>query len=419
MKFDQIKSFKGLYFQENTFDLPAGALESAENVIIEDTNTISKIRGQYDYYESADPIVGLTSFDNFLVAFYTKSVGYLQDTGTEPNLTGSNTAISFDTPVDISFTEVERPKFAQSNGNLYFTSDDGILKLGSVEDSIFQAGAPPALDLFGSYDIGTSANWWDISTSDPTGKTVGYRVLFGYTDPNDNLILGAPSGIFTINNPVVEGSGTSAGAGPYTITVTSISHGLTTGMNLQMLGAASWTTDDNAEGFFSITVLTADTFTYDVTNDPGPTGTIQYAFAMETALSFTVPSQISDNIQTGWFYRLYRSDQQLISVGVQSDYKLIVENTLTQDELDTKVVNYNDNNAELFKGELLYTNQNSGEGELQANFRPPLCTSLALYQDHMFYANCVNRHLVQFAVTAPEDLVDNFLLLRSNNRIFQ
>ena len=326
--------------------------------------------------------------------------------------TSTRTQVTQDQSVQIGYDSTDEPRFAQTNGNLFFTSDDGILKLSSPTDTLYQAGSPPGLDLFGNYNVGTASSWWDISSADPTGKTVGYRVLFGYTDPNDNLILGAPSGIFTISNPVVDGSGS---AGPaisgYDITVTSVAHGLTTGMNMMFIDADGWTDDDAVEGTYEIVVLTDDTFKYNVTNDPGPTGTLKYAYAMQTRLSFTVPSQVSTDINTGWFYRLYRSDQQLISVGVQSDFKLIDEKFLTSTELGSLVVVYNDNNPESFKGELLYTNQNSGEGELQANYRPPQAKDITLYQDHMFYANCVSRHALEFAMIQPSVFVDGFSYL--------
>lgn len=416
MQYDEIKDFKGLYVQPNSFGLPPGSFEDLHNATLEDKNIISRTRGYYTYFTvtTDEEILGLVHFNETIISVYNTRMAYYTDTGSVPNITGVETPIPEDTPVDITFSTVDRPRFQKSNGNLYMCCDDGVIKLTDFDAKLYQAGSPPALDLFGDYDLGTSATWWDLGTGNSDSKAVGYRVLFGYTDANNNLILGAPSGIFTINNPVVEATISSiAGAGPYTITVTSTSHGLTTGMNMQFMDASGLAVNTNAEGYFTITVTGANTFTYDVPNNPGaitPPATVKYAYAMEVSLNFSVPSQISDDINTGWFFRLYRSDQQLITVGVQSDFKLIDERFLTSQELTDKAVYYNDSKSELFKGELLYTNQNSGEGEVQANYRPPQCKDMALYQGYMFYANCVNRHILEFSVIDPTVLTSTSYL---------
>ena len=135
----------------------------------------------------------------------------------------------------------------------------------------------------------------------------------------------------------------------------------------------------------------------------GGGATVSYCMAEATKIEFSIPTQISTDINTGWFYRVYRSDQQEATVGIQSDFKLIDEVVLTSNELTNHITYYLDSKSESFKGDLLYTNQNSGEGELQANVRPPQAKAMEFYQNHMFYANCVERKILQFSVIDPDD----------------
>lgn len=73
------------------------------------------------------------------------------------------------------------------NSNFYFTSDSGTKKLDAVQEYVKEIGAPKALD--------TDLALVDSVTSPimPQNSQIGYRVLWGYKDANQNLILGAPS----------------------------------------------------------------------------------------------------------------------------------------------------------------------------------------------------------------------------------
>ncbi len=65
---------------------------------------------------------------------------------------------------------------------------------------------------------------------------------------------------------------TSTGAGPYTVTVTSQAHGLTTGQSIFVDNA----TDADADGTFIVTVLTSSTFTYSTSSGNPLTGSLQF-----------------------------------------------------------------------------------------------------------------------------------------------
>lgn len=51
--YPEIRTFSGLFLQQNSFDVPDGAMEVAENVVIQNDNQISKLFGFYTYYTAA------------------------------------------------------------------------------------------------------------------------------------------------------------------------------------------------------------------------------------------------------------------------------------------------------------------------------------------------------------------------------
>tara|TARA_R110002020_G_scaffold1170_3_gene5766 strand:+ start:4627 stop:9366 length:4740 start_codon:yes stop_codon:yes gene_type:complete len=336
----QIDKFEGLYIQPNSFsEVPEGACEVFHNVTVSDRNVISKIRGSYKYFENVDrnKIIGIFTFNRHLVAIKYKLTGanevvYFTDVGTQPNLFGSDNVIAQDSPVNLEFgSSGELPQFNEASGNLYFTSDDGLLKLSNIpiaglageNSTVMEAGAPPGIDMGGYLDSSRISTFWrDPFSADfgepvnPEGISVSYKVLFSYIDYNNNTILGAPSGAFTINNPVYQDEeasmasatgvagtvGTAPPAGAiFIVTVTSTNHGLQTGDTVTTSGAAVFTVPANAEGTFSVTVLTADTFSYDVSTavpplaTPGPlAGTLDYK-----ALRRVRVNQVAHGLETG------------------------------------------------------------------------------------------------------------------------
>lgn len=74
----------------------------------------------------------------------------------------------------------------EASENLYFSTATGIQKLDAYNSTVTLAGAYKALDV--SLSTSASASTWLAA-----GDTTAYRVVWGYKDANDNLILGAPS----------------------------------------------------------------------------------------------------------------------------------------------------------------------------------------------------------------------------------
>lgn len=392
--YPEIKNFQGLFLQTNSFLVPDGALEQASNVFITKDSIISKRRGFYTYYHpNSGTLNRLFNYQNKLLAAYANAMDYYTDTGSSPNETGTQTALSGET---VAITGGRVSRSLQSNNNFYLTTDNGVLKLTAYNSAISKSGAPQGLDIGASFINGTSSTWFDA------GDIVGFRVVFGYRDSNDNLILGAPSDITTITNTSIVGS--AAAVAGTTVTVTSASHGLATGQYLVFSNAAGFTTSANANGVYQITVTGANTFTYVVGSGPGGgPGTVDYAYAMPVRLEFSVPSEITTALP--WFYQVYRSSQQSASVGILSDFKLVSEEMLTSAQISALVVFFTDDFDDLFLGAELYTNENSREGELQANYRAPLCNDVTLYKGFAIYGRCTTRQLLALSVIDPTAMV--------------
>ena len=383
---------RGLYQQRNSFTVPDGALETATNITIKNDNILSSRRGFHQYFNvTSGTLNNLFKYQDVLIAMYNAKLAYYTDTGTAPNETGSETAITGETILN-SGDRISRA--LQANSNLYMTTDNGVLKMTAYTSDTFKVGAPQGLDLGLRFKNGSSSNFLAAD------KIVGYRVVFGYKDDNDNLILGAPSQINEIaNNQITTATGAISGGGPYTITVTSTAHGLVTGQYLIFSDAESTgpIEEPNANGTYQITVTGANTFTYEVSSTPsGALTQLYYAFAMPVRLEITVPSEITTSLT--WFYQVYRSSQQTISVGIFSDFKLITEQELSSAEISSNIAYFDDDIDDILLGAELYTNENSREGELQANYRPPLVDDVAFFKGHAIYAKATTRHLIDLAV---------------------
>lgn len=388
----EIKTFAGLYLQANSFQVPDGAMEVAENVVISKDQKISKVRGYYQYANPGGVPNNLFLYQNRLCKVDANSMAHYADTGTAPNETGNATTNS---GVAFTITSPRVSRGMEASNNLYFTTDNGVYKLEAYNSTVFKAGIPPGLDL--------TANVLLANGPIRSNNQVGYRVVFGRRDANSNLLLGSPSDIVTIGNAPNEAmTYTSSGAGPYTVTVTSTAHGLSTGMIITVSGA----TNPNADGTYTITVTTPNAFTYSTSANPA-SGTLDYGATRAIRLEMSIPSEITVSTD-GYFFQVYRTTQSGdVDVVPFADFKLIDERIITSAEITSNVAFYEDYIDDVLLGAELYTNPNSREGELQANARAPLCADITLYKNMAVYGNCITRHFVDFGVVDTDELADN------------
>lgn len=224
-----------------------------------------------------------------------------------------------------------RIKSVESNGNLYFTSSEGIRKISILNTSgyssalITPAGGVKALDV--RLTLNATPGFLTAQS------VVAYRTLWGITDSNNNEILGTPSPRTVIRN-----------------------------------------TD------------ASNTMTVDV--------------------KITIPQGIT----TAHFYQVYRTAVLSDPASTQDpgdEEQLVYESNPTNSDLSNGYVSITDVTPETFRagGANLYTNQNSGEGILQANDVPPLAYDVTTFKGYTFYSNTATRQRLNLSLLSIAALV--------------
>lgn len=419
ISFPEIRKFAGLFLQRNSFNVPDGALEVAENVVISQDETIQKVRGTYQYYDSgANTISELALYRNKLFAIFSNAVGYFNNTGVAPNQTG--TFVNLTGGYTFSVTSPRKSRTLQANDNLYFTTDQGVLKLENTVSTVRSSGIPPAIDVEGvTYPkVGSGPILGNpLNATTPTGTQVGYRAVFGRRDANENLQLGAPSQRYYYVNPALEAS-VHVVAGLATVTTTT-PHQLMVGSIVTLAKRGTSTPpNDVATTVTVVSVIDSTNFTFNpaTTNNYGPAD-CYVSCNRSVLLQIGVPSELTAN--DGYFCQIYRTpmsgaDDEL----PPGTWCLIDEITVTSTHITNQVLTYVDDVADLFRSNSaeLYTNENSQQGEAQANFRPPLCGDVTYFKDHAIFANCATRHLLNLAVVATDNGASgDVLTFRSGN----
>jgi len=194
----------GLNYSPNNLSLPEGSLVVADDVIVRRDNVIESRRGFREYSEEFGTIDDrsnqLIVYKDRILNHYNNILQY--DTGV---LDADGKAIleNFNGTYDETQAGL-RIKSIEANKNLYFTTNNGIKKIAARTANDFtsnpgfitSAGAVKATDFTASLNItqGQTAGFL------PVDSAVAYRILWGYRDLNDNLILGAPSDSVSVFN---------------------------------------------------------------------------------------------------------------------------------------------------------------------------------------------------------------------------
>jgi len=216
---------------------------------------------------------------------------------------------------------------AEVNGNLYFTTKEGVKKLDAFNSTIVPAGVPKALDFTVELDNTTSANWF------ADDQQRGYRVVWGIKDANNNLILGAGSSRSFITNP-------NAG------------------------------------------------------------------IAQATKLTISIP----ENLTTAHFYQIYRTSGSPDEATPPSeDYQLVYEDNPSYADLAAGELSVLDIQLDLYRGAAFYQNDTQ-EGDGQANTQPPFAKDIALYNNITFYANTKTRHQFSLDLTGLDFILPEYTI---------
>lgn len=173
-------SLKGIYTSPNVLSgAPQGALEIGENVILKSKNLIESRRGQTQYGDpvtlSSGQINKLFNYSSNLIINYENKLAYDSGSGIWVDYTGTYNPPSSD----------YKMRSLEAQKNFYLTTSLGIYKLDAINGTPKAAGVVRALG--GTVTLSGSSGFLVDNSA------VAYRIVWGYTDANENLILGAPS----------------------------------------------------------------------------------------------------------------------------------------------------------------------------------------------------------------------------------
>lgn len=186
----------GINSNGNQLELTPGTLAEATNVIINRNNVIEKRRGFKLYGNafgsSTQRAKQLFQYRDQLMMHYSNILRYDNGSGLFTDFPGN-------------YLEPQagiRIKSVAANNNFYFTTDQGIKKIASVNSNlgnsvISNSGGIKAIDIEArlNYQYGLTTGFL------PVDSAVAYRAVWGIKDVNNNLILGTPSQRAEIYNP--------------------------------------------------------------------------------------------------------------------------------------------------------------------------------------------------------------------------
>ena len=180
---------KGLYTHRSELtEVPNSSQRVCDNININREGLFELRRGlptDTDMFGSSSSRLNKEyDFNNRLLGHYSTTMTRKNTDGSYTDYTGSFTVSDSDYKLNS----------AQANRNFYVSPDEGVQKLDSVTGIFREAGAPRALDP--RLELTTTTG-----VVLPVNTAVGYKILWQYTDANDNLITGADNVTVTVANP--------------------------------------------------------------------------------------------------------------------------------------------------------------------------------------------------------------------------
>jgi hypothetical protein len=449
-----LKKARGLHTFNNEINEVEGALDVADNVVIDANDTIESRRGFGEFGaafgSSSDRLSQLLVYKDRILRHYNSTL--------QVDTTGSANFVSYAG----TFNEIEdglRIKGQEANGNFFFTSNEGIKKISALNQSelstspVTDAGGVKALDLTATLDF-------DSGGFLPAQSKCAYRVIWGIRDNNNNLILGSPSGRVILSNTsqdvntpeeftllftsgtVTDYDGTvadryvlfssvnadyfmwfsstsfpTAPQSADTVGRTAIEvdiQGLTTSADIAVAAANAMSNQISSEFNVEVNASTITVTSTEegsdlsdasssaaltvVTTTVTEQGSISIGSAANADIEIIVPSDVTS---TDYFYQLYRTTFVTATAGIDLDdidpgdeMNLAFEGNITSAEISAGKVTFTDITTESFRAAnaFLYTNPNTGDGILQANEKPPIARDIELFRNSTFYANTKTVH---------------------------
>ena len=412
---------KGLGTYKNELNNTDGWQEILDNWVIDEPEVLQSRRGQNDFGTSfgnaSDRAKQLLVYKDRILRHYNSTLQFDSD--------GSGTFQSFSG----TFNEVVsnlRIKYAETKGNLFFTTDNGIKKISAATANDFttasgyitNAGGVKAVDMLAELNISSGGFL-------PAQSKVAYRLVWGINDVNNNLILGSPSARFVLENTssdinIAESfsidfttasetdvagnyilfssnttdyfiwfSNTSNTTAPQTsetlartalevdvdgfgasttniINATANVIAQQTAFSVQISGTSVIVTSTESGNNLTDAAAQSGGIT-NVTVTVDVQGSVTIGSSANTQITFTVPSEITT---TDYFYQLYRTAVVTTSEGITLDdldpgdeMNLVYEQGITSAEISAGEVTFEDIVPDSFRASGAYLYTNPNTGE--------------------------------------------------------
>jgi hypothetical protein len=392
---------RGLYSHPSDLSaVPQGALSVADNIVIDKEEIAEPRRGFNRSYagfsDSSYRANKLFMYQDYLLAHYsTNLLAYYTTQLSSPsaNFTGSGawTAVSgtYTAPTNHKVRAVE------SNQNLYITSAAGVYKLDAYNATPVAAGAVKGLDVNAA--VSASATTWLTNN-----YRVAYRVVWGYRDANNNLILGAPSQREDYKN-------TSGATASVDLTIT-VPAGVSTSWFYQVYRSAAVdnSSDDvtpsdelglvyegnpTAGSFSSYT----KTFNDAAVNTGTETITIaSHGFTTGDMVTFSnsggaLPTGLSTNTNYFVIGATTNTFQVSATFGGAAVNITAAAGGGTHTVAGAQQIKITDITPDELRGATIYT-ASTQDGLAGGNEQPPLACDIAVYKNHVFYANTTSKN---------------------------
>ncbi len=128
-------------------------------------------------------------------------------------------------------------------------------------------------------------------------------------------------------------------------------------------------------------------------------------------ITFTIPQGVDSN----YFFQIYRSaivsatgTTSIANIVPNDEMQLIYEAFPTPAELSAGTITVTDTTPPSFAGAFLYTNEQSGEGILQANDIPPLARDINRFKNVLFFSSTQTRFRMSLSLLGITKLIEDY-----------
>lgn len=176
---------RGLFTNSNLLsEAPEGAMSKANNIQINADGVVESRRG----FETATTFLSTDDRADVLTNYQGEVIAHRKNDNKLMTLNGSTFSGTYNHPDN----SLARMKFMQANGNLYFTTSEGVQMLEEVSGAVYSTGMPRGLD--GEATLAGISGFMSDNTQ------VAYRIVWGTRDVSNNLYLGSPSQRIIVSN---------------------------------------------------------------------------------------------------------------------------------------------------------------------------------------------------------------------------